>query len=100
MSDLSETEVRTIGIAAATRVIGSDADDVHVLAGVDENGKNAYFFTFYFHDRVLWNKAIKLSTEVAIAIVDDLFRKGDEAFPFIRMLSHKPTVMRDHAAAG
>ena len=34
MSDQSETKVRTIGIAAALRVIGSDADDVHVLAGV------------------------------------------------------------------
>ena len=47
MSSLSESQVRAIGIAAATRVIGSDADEVQVLAGVDENGKEAYFFTFY-----------------------------------------------------
>ena len=48
----------------------------------------------------LKNKAVKLSTEVAIAIVDELFRKGDEAFPFIRMLSHKPAGLQNHAATG
>ena len=85
---------------AATRVLGSDADDVHVVAGVDENGKDAYFFTYYFDDRLLWNRAVRLSTEVAIAIVDDLFRTGDEAFPFIRMLSHKSAVVQNYAATG
>ncbi len=100
MGHLSEAQVRAIGITAATRVIGSDADDVDVVAGVDENGKDAYFFTYYFDDRVLWNRVVRLSAEVAIAIVDDLFRRGDEAFPFIRMLSHKPADLQNHAATG
>ena len=40
------------------------------------------------------------TTEIALGIVDDLFRKGDEAFPFIRLLSHKPVGVQDHAEAG
>ena len=55
MSSLSELQVRSIGVTAAARVIGSDADDVTVIAGADENGRNAYFFTFYYNDRMLWN---------------------------------------------
>ena len=80
MSSLSESQVRAIGIAAATRVIGSDADEVQVLPGVDENGKDAYFFTFYFDDRGLWNTAVKLSTEVAIAILDELSERATRLF--------------------
>ena len=87
MARLTLDEVKEIGIAAARRVIGDDFNDVDVVAGADHVDRDAYFFTYRFDDAEERNKAGKLTTKLMIAIIDDLCGRGDESFPFVRMLS-------------
>ena len=99
MAQLGLSLVEDIGRTTAKRVIGDDFDAMHVTAGADHTGQDAYFFTFRFRDTAIRNRAGKLSVDLSMAIRDELFRRGDESFSFVRMLSTGHLAHRDNAAA-
>ncbi len=99
MAHLDLSLVEDIGRTTAQRVIGDGFDGMHVAAGVDYTGQDAYFFTFHFGDTKVRNKAGKRSVDLSMAIRDELFRRGDESFSFVRLLSTGHLARRDDAAA-
>jgi hypothetical protein len=99
MSDMTREELEALGNAAIRRVIGDSFKRVVGEAGPDFEGRGAYHFTVVFHTEDDWRRASLMQAEMTRAIIDDLDRRGDEHFPFVRIISDGTWTFALNAAA-
>jgi len=90
MARVSEKRLREIGETAARDVMGAGrALEVEVEAGVDHAGGPAYFFDFLIDQEPDRMAAALKRSRLGRKIRDVLLRKGDEAYPYIRVLGRE-----------
>jgi hypothetical protein len=88
MSDLRETDVLEIGREAALRLLGRDrVQQVTVAAYPDTTDDPAYHFMIIARQDPDPRNASRIRGELRMAIRDALLNRGDESYPYIRILS-------------
>jgi hypothetical protein len=86
MSPFSARELQDIALREARRVLGDDVEAIDVREGVGSFDEPAYFITYRFRDNATRFAAFDRETTLFLAIRDALLERGDERFPFMRML--------------
>lgn len=90
MASLSEAHLKEIGLHAAQDLVGAErVEQVDVVAGADSSDEPAYFFSFLMHEGEDRQRAALIRTRLAQRIRDELIRRGDEVYPFVRVLRHE-----------
>ncbi len=88
MSDLRETDVLEIGREAALRLIGHDrVQQVTVAAYPDTTDNPAYHFMIIARQDPDPMKASLIRRDLGMTIRDALLNRGDESYPYLRILS-------------
>ena len=99
MGYMKRDELKALGEDAIRRVIGDDFTDMDADVGPDFEGRGAYLFTIRFSTEETWRRASALQAKMSGAIIDALHHRGDEHFPFIRIMSDGSWTFRCDAAA-
>lgn len=99
MAELLDAEVEQIGRDAAEEVAGARAVlHVQVEPGLGSIGEAAYFFSFVIdRDIALPHPPGMLYLEIEDKIRDALIGRGDETYPFLKIITPAEWNNRAHA---
>jgi hypothetical protein len=87
MSDLRETDVLEIGREAAARLLGAaSVQHVSVVARPDSTDDPAYYFMIVADQDPDGREASRRRGALGMAIRDALIERGDETYPYIRIV--------------
>ena len=100
MTELHLQDLERIGLLAAQDVIGDGVDEVEVRPGVDVDHRPAYFITYRFHDEDDRTRASLLRIRLSQAIRDALINRGDQGYPYVRLLGDRDWALRGNADSG
>lgn len=87
MNAYSELEVLALDVANGVAGHGA-VDQVEVVQGEDSLDRPAYFFTFLLDERQSRMRVGLIRTRLIQRLRAELFARGDEHFPVIRLLDH------------
>lgn len=100
MARVPPAELRDLSLSVAHQVVGEGVDDVDVRLSADTSDKPAYFIAYRFGDRRHRERASSLRTRLSQHLRDELIRRGDARYPFVRLMTAEDWDRRGDAGFG
>jgi hypothetical protein len=98
MTRIPESDLKEIGLEAAQSILGpGKVEAVEVVSGHDSSDEPAHFFSFLIEEDRDPKQAIRVWSSLAQKIRDTLIERGDEAYPYIHILSRRDWEGRERA---
>jgi hypothetical protein len=90
LDSISPEHLKDIGLDAAREVVGEGrAREIEVAVDLDSTNEPACFFSFLIEQDGDPMRAALQRTRLGQRIRDKLIDRGDERYPYIRVLGHK-----------
>lgn len=100
MTHVPDGNLEEIGREAARGVGAGKVERVEVVTGPDSSDRPAYFFSFLIEPDRDRQRAALIRTRLAQKIRDELVTRGDDRYPFIRVLGREDWGKRQGVGAG